>query len=101
MHGHGHAYCNKGTLNLKNKIYENDNSPLDEESSFNMSKRFSKGYIHHLIKSKEPLGGMIISWHNLNYYKKFMEDIRLAIMESRFNEFKENFYLRRSSDSKI
>ena len=44
---------------------------------------------------------MIISWHNLNYYKKFMEDIRLAIMEEKFNEFKENFYLRRSSDSKV
>ena len=98
---HGHAYCNTGTLNLKNKIYENDNSPLDEESSFNISRRFSKGYIHHLIKSKEPLGGMIISWHNLNYYKKFMEDIRLAIMEEKFDEFKENFYLRRSSDSKV
>ena len=98
---HGHAYCNSGTLNLRNKIYENDNSPLDEESNFSISKRFSKGYIHHLIKSKEPLGGMIISWHNLNYYKKLMEDIRLSIIEGSFDEFKENFYLRRSSDSKI
>ena len=98
---HGHAYCKTGTLNLRNKIYENDNSPLDEESNFSISKRFSKGYIHHLIKSKEPLGGMIISWHNLNYYKKLMEDIRLSIIEGSFDEFKENFYLRRSSDSKI
>jgi queuine tRNA-ribosyltransferase len=98
---HGHAYCKTGTLNLRNKMYENDNSPLDEESNFSISKRFSKGYIHHLIKSKEPLGGMIISWHNLNYYKKLLEDIRLSIIKGSFDEFKENFYLRRSSDSKV
>ena len=98
---HGHAYCKNGTLNLRNKIFENDNSPLDEESNFSVSKRFSKGYIHHLIKSKEPLGGMIISWHNLHYYKKLMEDMRSAIMEDRFDQFKKNFYLSRSSDSVI
>ena len=96
---HGHAYCKTGTLNLRNKIFENDKSPLDEESDFSISRRFSKGYIHHLIKSKEPLGGMIISWHNLNYYKKFMEDIREAILENRFSDFKEEFYLSRSSNS--
>ena len=96
---HGHAYCKTGTLNLRNKIFENDKSPLDEESDFSISRRFSKGYIHHLIKSKEPLGGMIISWHNLNYYKKFMEDIREAILENRFSDFKEEFYLSRGSNS--
>ena len=96
---HGHAYCKAGTLNLRNKIFENDKSPLDEESDFSISRRFSKGYIHHLIKSKEPLGGMIISWHNLNYYKKFMEDIRVAILENRFSDFKEEFYLSRGSNS--
>jgi queuine tRNA-ribosyltransferase len=96
---HGHAYCKTGTLNLRNKIFENDKSPLDEESDFSISRRFSKGYIHHLIKSKEPLGGMIISWHNLNYYKKFMEDIRVAILENRFSDFKEEFYLSRISNS--
>ena len=96
---HGHAYCKAGTLNLRNKIFENDKSPLDEESDFSISRRFSKGYIHHLIKSKEPLGGMIISWHNLNYYKKFMEDIREAILENRFSDFKEEFYLSRGSNS--
>ena len=96
---HGHAYCKTGTLNLRNKIFENDKSPLDEESDFSISRRFSKGYIHHLIKSKEPLGGMIISWHNLNYYKKFMEDIRVAILENRFSDFKEEFYLSRGSNS--
>ena len=96
---HGHAYCKTGTLNLRNKIFENDKSPLDEESDFSISRRFSKGYIHHLIKSKEPLGGMIISWHNLNYYKKFMEDIREAILENRFSDFKAEFYLSRGSNS--
>ena len=42
---------------------------------------------------------MIISWHNLNYYKKFMEDIRVAILENRFSDFKEEFYLSRGSNS--
>ena len=44
---------------------------------------------------------MIISWHNLHYYKKLMEDMRSAIMEDRFDQFKKNFYLSRISDSVI
>ena len=94
---HGHAYCNNGTLNLKNKIFENDNRPLDESSNFSFSNRFSRGYIHHLIKSKEPLGGLIISSHNLNYYKNFMTDMRKAIESGKFEDFKEAFYFNRDS----
>ena len=94
---HGHAYCKNGTLNLKNKIFENDNRPLDESSNFSFSNRFSRGYIHHLIKSKEPLGGLIISSHNLNYYKNFMTDIRKAIESGKFEDFKEEFYFNRDS----
>ena len=94
---HGHAYCKNGTLNLKNKIFENDNRPLDESSNFSFSKRFSRGYIHHLIKSKEPLGGLIISSHNLNYYKNFMTDMRKAIESGKFEDFKEAFYFNRDS----
>ena len=94
---HGHAYCNEGTLNLKNKIYENDQRPLDESSDFSFSKRYSRGYIHHLVKSKEPLGGLIISCHNLNYYKKLMENIRFAIESNNFENFKKEFYFNRDS----
>ena len=94
---HGHAYCKKGTLNLKNKIFENDKKPLDENSNFNFSRRYTRGYIHHLIKSNEPLGGLIISCHNLNYYKNFMNDIRLSIENNSFDDFKKDFYFNRDS----
>ena len=94
---HGHAYCKNGTLNLKNKMFENDKKPLDENSNFNFSRRYSRGYIHHLIKSNEPLGGLIISCHNLNYYKNFMNDIRLSIENNSFDDFKRDFYFKRNS----
>ena len=94
---HGHAYCKSGTLNLKNKIFEDDKKPLDENSNFSFSRRYSKGYIHHLIKSKEPLGGLIISCHNLNYYKNFINDIRLSIENDSFDDFKRDFYFNRDS----
>ena len=94
---HGHAYCKSGTLNLKNKIFEDDKKPLDEDSNFSFSRRYSRGYIHHLIKSKEPLGGLIISCHNLNYYKNFINDIRLSIENESFDDFKRDFYFNRDS----
>ena len=94
---HGHAYCKSGTLNLKNKIFEDDKKPLDENSNFSFSRRYSRGYIHHLIKSKEPLGGLIISCHNLNYYKNFINDIRLSIENDSFDDFKRDFYFNRDS----
>ena len=94
---HGHAYCKNGTLNLKNKMFENDKKPLDENSNFNFSRRYTRGYIHHLIKSNEPLGGLIISCHNLNYYKNFMNDIRLSIENNSFDDFKKDFYFNRDS----
>ena len=84
-------------MNLKNKIFEDDKKPLDENSNFSFSKRYSRGYIHHLIKSKEPLGGLIISCHNLNYYKNFMNDIRLSIENDSFEDFKKDFYFNRDS----
>ena len=93
---HGHAYCKTGNLKLKNQKYADDHSPLDEESNFSFSKRFSKSYIHHLIKSNEPLGGMIICWHNLNYYKELMAGIRASILEERFDDFRKDFYFKRS-----
>ena len=94
---HGHAYCKSGTLNLKNRIFENDKKPLDENSNFSFSRGYSRGYIHHLIKSKEPLGGLIISCHNLNYYKNFINDIRLSIENDSFDDFKRDFYFNRDS----
>ena len=53
--------------------------------------------IASLIKSNEPLGGLIISCHNLNYYKNFMNDIRLSIENNSFDDFKRDFYFKRNS----
>lgn len=88
---HGNAYTNYGPVNLNNSKFNNDLNPIDEKSAYFITKNYSKGYLHHLLKINEPLGGMLISLHNLNYYNELMNKIRNAIRDKKFNAFKENY----------
>ena len=80
------------SINLKNSQFENDLTPLDEKSDYFVSNKYSKSYLNHLLKIKDPLGSMLISLHNLNYYYKLMEDLRKSIKEGSLNSFREDFY---------
>ncbi len=88
---HGNAYVGTDTINIRNSKFENDSSPLDAESDFFVSKNYSKGYLHHLLKINDPLGSMFISLHNLSYYFNLMEDIRKNIMLGTFSDLRERF----------
>ncbi len=93
---HGQFWTDRGSYNIKNACYAEDNTPLDASLSCPASQEYSKAYLHHLFKSKELLGPMLLSWYNIAYYQHLMKRIRAAINESKFPEFYNQFYIQNS-----
>ena len=87
----GRAFTSNGEINLRNAIYLKDDSPLDEGLDLYVSQNFSKSYIHHLVKNNEILACMILSLHNIAFYKKMMCDIRESIINKKFYELKKKY----------
>lgn len=85
---HGHAYTNHGKMNLANAKYELDDRPLDESCDCPVCKHYSRAYIRHLLKAKEMLGMRLMVTHNLYFYNSMMEEIRDAIEQKRYQEYK-------------
>ena len=83
---HGLAYTRRGKINLKNARHADDPRPLDEESGCPAARDYSRAYLHHLVKSGEALGAMLLTWNNVAYYQRLMQDIRDAIEQGRFAE---------------
>ncbi|MGE3305554.1 MAG: tRNA guanosine(34) transglycosylase Tgt [Rhizobiaceae bacterium] len=81
---HGLAYTRRGKVNLKNARHADDPRPLDEESDCPAARDYSRAYLHHLVKSGEALGGMLLTWNNVAYYQQLMQSIRDAIEAGRF-----------------
>ncbi|MEM9054776.1 MAG: tRNA guanosine(34) transglycosylase Tgt [Pseudomonadota bacterium] len=81
---HGQAWTWDGPINLKNAKFSEDLSPLDEQVDSPASRDFSRAYLHHLIRSGEYLGSMVLSWHNTVFFQALMAEIRAAISEGRF-----------------
>ena len=88
---HGHVYTHHGKINLFNAKYETDNEPIEKGCGCPACKRYSRAYIRHLLKAKEMLGMRFCVLHNLYFYNHLMEDIRSAIEEHKFGEFKAKF----------
>ena len=88
---HGQVWTDKGPYNIKRAEFAEDQSPLDETISCAASQNYSKAYIHHLIRSKELLGAMILSWHNIAYFQDLMRRIRFAITNEAYEKFVEDF----------
>ena len=87
---HGHVFTSRGKINLNNKRFEMDEKPIDEGCECPACKHYTRSYIRHLFKAKEMLALRLCVLHNLYFYNKLMEDIRKALDEDRFHEFKEN-----------
>lgn len=85
---HGHVYTNHGKLNLFNAKYELDDHPIEENCECPACRRYSRGYIRHLLKAKEMLGMRLCVLHNLYFYNTMMEEIRQAIEEHRYQQYK-------------
>ena len=87
---HGHVYTNHGKLNLFNARFELDARPIEEGCQCPACRNYTRAYIRHLLKAKEMLGMRLCVLHNLYFYNHLMEEIRLAIREHRYSEFKKS-----------
>ncbi len=85
---HGHVYTNHGKLNLFNAKFELDESPIEEGCQCPACRTYSRAYIRHLLKAKEMLGMRLCVLHNLYFYNTMMEEIREAIEQGRYKEYK-------------
>ncbi len=85
---HGHLYTNHGKINLLNARFELDGRPIEEGCQCPACRRYSRAYIRHLLKAKEMLGYRLCVLHNLYFYNKMMEEIREAIEQGRYQEYK-------------
>jgi queuine tRNA-ribosyltransferase len=88
---HGLAYTWSGKVNLKNARHAEDSPPLDPTSHCPASRDYSRAYLHHLVKSEEYLGAMLLTWANTWFYQDLMAAIRAAIAEGRFEAFRREF----------
>jgi len=85
---HGQAWTWAGPVNLKNARFADDAEPLDAASDCPASRDYSKAYLHHLVKSGEILGQVLLSWHNLAVFQRLMTAMRHAIGEGRLEAFR-------------
>ena len=85
---HGHVYTSHGKLNLYNARYELDERPIEEGCGCPACRTYSRAYIRHPLKAKEMLGMRLCVLHNLYFYNSMMEEIRQAIEEGRYQEYK-------------
>ena len=84
---HGTAYTRFGKMNLRNAKFAEDTRPLDAESACPATRDYSRAYLHHLTKSDEMLGQMLLTWNNIGYYQALMAGARAAIAAGRYADF--------------
>lgn len=87
----GQAFIRGGTLNIKNSKHKYDDGPIDPKCNCTACKQNSRAYLHHLFKSDEILGAMLLTEHNIMYYQDLMRGIRKAIEEKRYRSFVNEF----------
>jgi queuine tRNA-ribosyltransferase len=92
----GLAFTRFGELNMRNSRHGGDNRPIDPDCACPTCRSYVRGYLHHLIKSKEILGAMLLTWHNLHYYQELMQSLRAAIAAGRLDEFESAFQVQRA-----
>ena len=89
---HGALMTSKGRVNIRDKKYEYDLSPIDDKCDCYTCKNYTKSYLRHLYKCDEGFGKRLLSIHNIRFLIKLMEEVRIAIKEDRYLDFKEKFF---------
>jgi queuine tRNA-ribosyltransferase len=85
---HGMAFTRYGQINLRNARHADDPRPLDETSPWPSARNYSRAYLHHLVRSGETLGAMLLSEINIAYYQQLTDGIRQAIAQGTFADFR-------------
>jgi queuine tRNA-ribosyltransferase len=93
----GQAFTRQGVVNIKNARHQDDPRPLDSACSCPACKNYSRAYLHHVFRSQEMISGMLLTWHNLQYYQDLMVDMRAAIAAGRFASFEAEFHAQRAA----
>lgn len=88
----GRGYTHRGTINMKNARHAADHRPLDERCTCPTCKDYSRAYIHHLLRTDEILGAVLLTQHNLHYYQMLMQNMRDAIEDESIDAFAEQFH---------
>ncbi|MFN3292798.1 MAG: tRNA guanosine(34) transglycosylase Tgt [Gemmobacter sp.] len=92
----GQAWTRRGAVNLKNARHQDDPRPLDEACTCPACRDYSRAYLHHVIRSGEIIGSMLLTWHNLHYYQQLMQGLRDAIEAGRLAAFVAAFHALRA-----
>jgi queuine tRNA-ribosyltransferase len=92
MARNGAFMTRNGRIAIKNAVHRRDFTPIDDHCECYTCKNYSKAYIRHLFKENEILGGRLATIHNLFFLINLMKDIRIAIRDERYLEFKDTFY---------
>ena len=85
---HGHLFTWSGIINIKNEKYKLDDSPIDPKCDCPVCRRYSRAYLRHLFKSEEMLAMRFAVMHNLRFYNRLMEEIRVALDDGTFSKFR-------------
>ena len=92
----GQAFTRHGVVNIKNARHVDDPRPLDEACSCPACRGYSRAYLHHVFRSQEMISGMLLTWHNLQYYQDLMSAMRAAISAGVFAQFEADFHAGRA-----
>ena len=95
----GQAFTWEGPINIRNAKFAEDQRPLDESCDCPVCSTWTRAYLHHLVRSGEMLGAMLMTQHNLHFYQALMAGMRAAIGEGRFTAFQTDFVARYASTS--
>lgn len=88
----GHLFVSTGVIRIRNSQYKKDTSPIEKFCNCYTCKHYSRAYLHHLDRCKETLGIRLNTIHNLRYYQRLMEDLRIAIKLKKLQDFVDMFY---------
>lgn len=97
----GMLFSSQGRINIKAKIYEEDDGPLDPQCDCYVCRNYSRAYLRHLYRAGEILASQLHTYHNLYYYLNLMQQMREAIKENRFTEFRRLFLQNQTNNQNI
>jgi queuine tRNA-ribosyltransferase len=97
---HGSLMTHEGKILIKNKEFRYDEGPIDKRCSCFVCRDYSRSYMHHMLRFNEGVGLRLASYHNLHFMRQLMKDIRQAIIEQRFDEFRKDFVKRYDSSER-
>ncbi|GAA6178005.1 tRNA guanosine(34) transglycosylase Tgt [Sulfitobacter pacificus] len=88
----GQVFTRRGVLNIKNARHADDPRPLDENCACPACSNYSRAYLHHVFRSQEMISGMLLTWHNLQYFQDIMDGMRGAIAAGEFETWEKDFH---------